>query len=527
MNKFGVRIGVLVLAAIGTLGIIPASANNLSVSNVSLGSRDINANTVVVEFDVSLENSWRNKINHDAVWLTVRLYDPNGNPVHKKLCSMTAPGINPPGFSAGTSSGMELHVPSDKAGAFWRRSQYSSAGDVSSQNIQLTVDYSSCGFTSRDEIVASVMAIEMVFIPQGAFYAGDNASSAASLDQGSSDSDPWYINSESAISVTNAVSNGFRYVTGGNTGEDPTGAQFTIPASFPKGYNAFYVMKYEITEGQWVEFINALPSVAARARHDITDTSHKNSDTVIDRNSIACSGSPVVCSSSRPARALGYLSWRDLTAFLDWAALRPISELEFEKIARGPVLPINGEYAWGATDIIAVSSLSPTQEDGTETVTTTGANAHYNDTSLSGGDSTLGVEHQKGPLLTGIFSSSSSDRVSSGAGYYGVMELSGNLNEWVVTIGNTAGRNFTAVEGNGILSLDPGYEGNADAAFWPGMNAVATRGITDAAGAGLRGGSWMDSADRLRISDRSQAALETTQATNTYGGRGARTYDGE
>ena len=527
MKIFWGRVSTLALGAILAAGLSPSWANNLSVSNVSLGSRDINANAVVVKFDVSQEHSWRNKINHDAVWLTVRLYDPNGAPVNKKLCQMSASGISPTGFSAGTQSGMELYVPSDKSGGFLRRSQNASPGPVASQNIQVTIDYSTCGFSANDQIMASVFGLEMVYIPQGAFYAGDHDASVGSLDQGSADADPWYVNSESALSVSNAASNGFRYVSANNTGENATGSSFSLPAGFPKGFHSFYVMKYEITEGQWVEFINSLPSAAARAHHDLTDSGHKNSDTVLFRNTLACSGAPLVCLSQRPTRALGYLSWIDVAAFLDWAALRPISELEFEKVARGPALTIDGEYAWGTTDITAVSALSGTEEDGTETVTTSRANAHYNNTTLTGGDSALGAPHQQGPLLAGIFSNDSSTREKSGAGYYGVMELSGNLKEWIVTLGNATGRNFTAMNGNGILSTDSGYEGYADVTDWPGLNAVATRGVTDAAGSGLRGGSWMDISDRLRVSDRFEAAIQTTQASNTYGGRGARTYDGD
>ena len=97
MKIFLRKVCPLALGAILALGLTPSWANNLSVSNVSLGSRDLNANTVVVKFDVSLENSWRNKINHDAVWLTVRLYDPNGVPVNKKLCQMAVSGIAPAG----------------------------------------------------------------------------------------------------------------------------------------------------------------------------------------------------------------------------------------------------------------------------------------------------------------------------------------------------------------------------------------------------------------------------------------------
>jgi formylglycine-generating enzyme required for sulfatase activity len=274
-----------------------------------------------------------------------------------------------------------------------------------------------------------------------------------------------------------------------------------------------------------VEFINALPA-AARSQHDLTDNNHKGSDAVLSRNAISCSGSPLSCSTDRPWRALSYLSWMDLVSFLDWNALRPITELEFEKASRGPVLPISGEFAWGSTDVTATAGLSGTSEDGTETVATSGANAHYNDTTLSGGDTAGGAEYQKGPLRAGILSTDTTVRTTAGAGYYGALDLSGNLKEHVVTIGNAAGRNFTGEHGDGTLSSDSGYEGNANTSAWPGLDAVVTRGVTGADGSGFRGGSWKDAADLLKISDRSEAALTSTQALNTYGGRGARTYDG-
>jgi formylglycine-generating enzyme required for sulfatase activity len=525
MNRFGVRLSGVVLSVVLMSVSSLSWANNLAVSSVTLGTRDAGANTVVVKFNVGWDNSWRTKINHDAVWLTVRLNDPNTTPTDKKLCNMSAAGLNPNGFSAGTQSGLEFYVPSDKKGVFLRRSENAPVGSIASQNAQVIIDYSSCGFSSSDQIKASVFGLEMVFVPQGSFYAGDSDTSAASLDQGSADSDPWTIGSESAISVSNPASDGYRYVSNNNPGENATGTTFSVPASFPKGYQAFYLMKYELTEGQWVEFINSLPG-AARSHHDLTDNSHKGSDAVLSRNAISCSGSPLSCSTDRPWRALSYLSWMDLTAFLDWNALRPITELEFEKAARGPVLPINGEYAWGSTDLTAAATISGTQEDGTETVTTNGANAHFNDTTLSGGDSAQGAEYQKGPLRVGILSTDSTVRTTAGAGYYGVLDISGNLKERVVTIGNVAGRNFTGEHGDGILSTDASYEGNANATAWPGLDAQATRGVTGADGSGFRGGSWNDASDRLRISDRNEGALTATQALNTYGGRGARTYDG-
>jgi hypothetical protein len=47
--------------------------------------------------------------------------------------------------------------------------------------------------------------------------------------------------------------------------------------------------------------------------------------------------------------ALSYVSISDMLAYLDWSGLRPMTELEFEKLCRGAYIPpIAGEYAWGS-----------------------------------------------------------------------------------------------------------------------------------------------------------------------------------
>ena len=107
------------------------------------------------------------------------------------------------------------------------------------------------------------------------------------------------------------------------------------------------------------------------------------------------------------------------------------------------------------------------------------------------------------------------------------MDLGGNLKERVVTIGNSTGLLFTGSEGTGVLNTTTGYEGNANNTGWPGMDAQPQNGVDGAAGSGFRGGSWADSANYLRTSDRTEAALTSTAALNTYGGRGVRTYDGK
>ncbi|MBU1854058.1 MAG: hypothetical protein KJ957_08490, partial [Candidatus Omnitrophica bacterium] len=508
-----------------TISVTESFSNNLSIANVSLEERNPSSNSVTVEFDISWDNSWQTKINHDAVWVTVRLYDPAVVPTDKKLCQMKESGTNPTGTLIDPDSGLEIVIPQDKMGAFIRLDSYGKKNTAEVSDVELTIDYASCGLDDSDSASVSVLGIEMVYVPEGSFYVGDNDTSTASLDQGSADPDPWFISSESAVSVTNPASDGYRYVSAGNSGENSTGSSFTIPATYPKGYGAFYAMKYEINEEQWVAFVNSLPSAAARANRDITNASHKNSDSVINRNTISCSGSSVTCSTQRPARAVSYLTWMDLAAFLDWAALRPMTELEYEKMSRGPVFPIEGEYAWGATNIISATAVSSGDENGTELSTNSGANAHYGTVTLTGGDSVNGSGYDQGPLRIGIFATSSSDRVSSGAGYYGVLDLSGNLSERVVTIGNDTGRSFTESHGDGVLSTDSGYEGNATNADWPGVNALSSRGVTSAEGSGFKGGAWNSTSSSLRISDRSDAANASAIAAGNAGGRGVRSYD--
>jgi hypothetical protein len=216
----------------------------------------------------------------------------------------------------------------------------------------------------------------------------------------------------------------------------------------------------------------------------------------------------------------------DLAAFLAWDALRPMTELEFEKMARGPVVANAGEYIWGNRTITAAVTISGTTEDGTETISTANANAAYNNTTLTGGDASQGAGFNQGPFRGGIFAISNSTRASSGASYYGAMDLVGNLKERVVTIGNSAGLAFVGSEGTGVLDTTAGFEGNATNSDWPGIDAQLLNGVTGAGGSGFRGGSWADSANYLRISDRTEAALSSTAALNSFGGRGVRTYDG-
>jgi formylglycine-generating enzyme required for sulfatase activity len=193
--------------------------------------------------------------------------------------------------------------------------------------------------------------------------------------------------------------------------------------------------------------------------------------------------------------ACNLLSWTDVAAYLDWAALRPMTELEFEKFGRGNQNPIPNEYAWGDTSVTGTTSI--TNSGLNNEIAQAGANCVYN--------IAAGVQ---GPLRSGNFAQSATTRKQAGAGYYGIMELSGNLLERIITVGTYTGRNFSG-NGDGVIN-NMGY---ADSPFWQGMNAI---------GVGYRGGSWYHGEMRLRVSDRSFATSADDFRSGDRGGRGVR-----
>jgi formylglycine-generating enzyme required for sulfatase activity len=372
--------------------------------------------------------------------------------------------------------------------------------------MRLRWNYADNGASSGDVIEIRPVGVEMVYIPEGSFYAGDNATSTAAFrEKSTGDNDPWSISSEGAITTTDTTTGNY-YYPGANVQGDAANSVFTIPANFPKGYGAFYMMKGEISQGQYVAFFNMLTATQKSTR-DITSSTGKNTDSITFRNNISWTGSgeATLNGGTHSGVAMNYMSWADLTALLDWSGLRPMSELEFEKAGRGsrgvssPIAAVSGEYAWGSTSITQATTIDNsglTSERGQS-----GSNCAFGDAG--------GVQ---GPLRVASFAKgvTTNMRVNSGGGFYGVMELSGNVWERSVTVGRSTGRAFEGrYHGNGVL--DSG--GNPNVTSWPGTNAN---------GAGFRGGGWSVSADDARLSDRVGAAFTLTVRVSDYGGRGVR-----
>jgi hypothetical protein len=203
--------------------------------------------------------------------------------------------------------------------------------------------------------------------------------------------------------------------------------------------------------------------------------------------------------------AMNMIGWFDLAAYLDWAALRPMTELEFEKVCRGPQPRVAGEYAWGSTQATAVFSNALNNAFQSNEVPSVAVN---------NGMCAFGVNTSSsvyGPVRVGAMATGTSGRLSSGAGYYGVMDMSGNVWETVIGTYYAAGTTYTGTLGDGSLDAT----GAANQPTWPTAN-------TSSNGVGYRGGSYYNVAPYICTSDRYSIINSGVNRSYGNGGRGVR-----
>lgn len=287
----------------------------------------------------------------------------------------------------------------------------------------------------------------------------------------------------------------------------------TLPASFPNGYEAFYVMKYELSQEQYARFLNKLTYVQQRSI--LGDKTEGQLDKLQEkqyifgdplqptlRNGIVVlsksDGMPVSFGNNlNPEDPVGedgdgqdiacnYMGIYDMLAYADWAGLRPLSEMEYEKMCR-PLYPaplIRGGYAWNTQNLGKAENL---QNEGKSDENIASGNANYGNA----------VE---GPVRVGAFSGDEADRQKSGGSFWGVMELSGNLNEMYYNVNN---RGLTLLEKQTATSFDHG-DGSLDGdGRYNGYNGSSMQWSRNTADIALRGGSFRSRRHELQVSDRS------------------------
>lgn len=501
------------------LNAFSAFSNNVQVSNVRLTGQDTANDFTMVEFDISWENSWRydgGPSNWDAAWVFVKYKVGSGgtwqqawlNNTGHQACnnvSVTS-GLQNPELPFNSSTNPVL-------GAFVYHA-IPGAGTFVCQDIQLRWNYGANSVMDDAQVDVKIFAIEMVYVPSGSFYVGSGGTESGAFYTYPTATTPYNITSEQVIPV--GTSNGNLYYP--NTSLFSGDQSGPIPAAYPKGHVAFYAMKYEITQQGYVDFLNTLTrqQQSSRVASNISGTVVSNRFVLANtnvpgvRNGVCCQS--VVAAAPAPVEfscdlnnngsnnevndgiciVCGYLTYGDVSAYLDWACLRLMTEFEFEKCGRGIQLTIANEYPWGNYTVTVMSGII---SGGTPTEILIPDNCNLN----------LGGV----PVRAGVFAKGATDRTRSGAGYYGIMELGGNLWERGISVGNPAGRQYTGQHGNGVLTT----LGDNDVLNWPSNGAV---------GVFARGGGYNDDFPFVRISDRYAAANSFSARDESFGGRGVR-----
>jgi len=491
-------------------------ANNVQISNVSLTEKNTLEQWANIRFDLIGENFWRNTDgaqNWCALWVFVKYRVNGGNWQHATLSSNSLDFVMPVGVAVDASldgKGIFLYSDTEDIGNF----------DYNITDLNLRWNYGTDGVADdASNIDIRVLGIEMVYIPQASFYVGSGGGETNAFYSYPNTNTPYQINSENAIAV--APVNGNLYYSNSNiTSGDHLGP---IPADYPKGYNSFYLMRYEISQEQYVDFLNMLTREQQNARtySNVAGTSvantyvMSNSASIQNRNGIRCNASghgttnPITfyCdlngNSTRNENddgqniACNYLSWHDGLAYLDWTGLRPMTELEFEKACRGILFPVSNEFAWGSIDITAVGLMILNSGQPNEVADNSGNGlCNFNNNIV-------------GPLRCGYAGTNlTTNRLQAGASFYGIMELSGNLYENCISVGSPEGRNFTGIHGNGNITT----AGFVDVSSWPNRR-----------GRCLSGGGYTSSQDVLRVSNRTYRVYAYDDRLDNAGWRGART----
>ena len=478
------------------------SANSSLANNLIIGSPTVVAGNL--QFTIQWDNSWNTVVgpsNHDAVWVFVKKQVCGGNQSWDH-----APLSNVSGNHSVTGGVLQVDAVNDGVGVFIRRSTTGN-GNISSSTVTLALQSAA---NSVDNF--QVFGIEMVNIPTGNFIIGDGVSQYS-----------FNVTTITAATQAAGFANANAYQGSG------WGSSAALPAAFPQGYNGFYCMKYEVSQEQYVKFLNSLSFNQQVGRTNISPASAigswpiQNASPNNARNGIRimtpgiATTTPAVYGCDLNVNgnfneindgqniACNWISWQDLMTYLDWVGLRPMTEMEYEKVCRGSGVPtVANEYAWGTTTILQATSGSLTNGgQGSEVSTASGnglcAYGSSNSTTF-------------GPLRSGFSAGAATNRVQAGSSFYGVMDMSGNVFEQCVGGYNFNYSSFNGLNGDGTITAN----GFFNTANWPINGGGQSGGIA-------RGGSFNSGINDLKISDRSIMTNNFNQSKQPFvGGRGVR-----
>lgn len=357
--------------------------SNVYFNNISVTPRD--DKTAVIQFDIGWTGSWRTDVNHDAAWIFFK-YRIEGDETrtwrHVRLAADKvlnptgygqAAGANPVSFTWGCSSKdhkkfdaagdtqFDFLVPDGAdgfAGAFVRRADHG-MGTASGAKCTVLWDLTASPDVKKDtNLSIKAYGLKMIYVAEGPFDLGSGGNETGAFyafqpekqrgaerervsvggatmviheaaDQ-SNDFPPYRVTSSNAIPTGKTPGRLWA-----RAAEPPEGGE--IPATFPNGYRAFYIMHRPIPQAVYACFLSSLPP-------DLAEYHHESGNHGTDSGWAGWIGkvnddaeNPYQFHHGRlKSQCTWWLKWDDGIAFAAWAGLRPMTELENEKALRGP-----------------------------------------------------------------------------------------------------------------------------------------------------------------------------------------------
>ena len=470
--KIMTRIFVSIVFVIGLF--LQTSANDVRIRGEAK-VQALTETTALITFPLSWEHSWRDPESWDAVYLFVKyrrvgVNEPWHHAYLKNSGHRAAGGENVPAMEFlpvttvewnalrydtlyfGNYGQTPMNADPVVPGVFiYRRAPGS--GDIEINRVSLEWDFKMGDLSlyydvtvddiRQGKIEVSVQAVEMVYVPNGPYYLGDRISGYSFVSEECDAA--FYMDTDDSVHV----------YTMGLTASTPSGWKnnWVVPKLFPTGYTGFYTMKYEVSQEQYVNFLNRLTYADQKKRIGNNLDQMVAGDFAFGaksapnfRNGIVLQerfatndsavifgfdlnvDSPINDEDDGKSVACNYLTPEDLQAYTDWAGLRPNSEMEYEKGCRqrNPAVASNSRsFAWGTPtfESMKVWNSSTMANDNTENeqvlFPTTAPKGRMNGPKV----------HNLGPVKCGAFASESSDIYMSGASRWGLMEMTGNLAE--------------------------------------------------------------------------------------------------
>ncbi|MEG2340195.1 MAG: SUMF1/EgtB/PvdO family nonheme iron enzyme [Odoribacter sp.] len=441
--------------------LMQAEANNVRITDKVKVVGRLGKDTVMLSFPLQWDNSWKVGENWDAVYLFIKYRRIDVEEPWRHLCIKQNGHRVDPGYSYSVANtgeqGVGLFVYRNTTGAGQASTMVRLLVDINEGDLRPFYQATYDDFKSG-KIDISVAAIEMVFVPRGLFYIGDGFSTNAFSSESNT---PYLVENEKAQSCR---------VRWGNQ-QDLQKNPVELKRLYPKGYEGFYGMKYEISQEQYVYFLNKLPygEQKKRIRNDLDKLSigqyafEENNNLppaarngiILEKrktkgaNSIGNHGDTAVIfghnlnqddgiyNSSRDGKtiACNYLTPEDAKVYADWVGLRLMTELEYEKACRmrnPDAMPTGFQYAWNGQSLNYARGGVVTGTGGTVQEIMAG---------------TANVNANKGytaPVRCGSFARENTTFMSNtGATYWGMLDMTGNLSEMCCN----------AIEGNKMVGI--------------------------------------------------------------------------